>query len=77
MTSPPVFSPFHSPHSLLCALFLPFSTRTLHTHRAHARAHISCYLPNGTLPMLPKSIQEYMGLGLAANSPALSIGEHQ
>ena len=34
----------------------------------------SCYLANGTLPMLPERVQSSMGLGLAKTSPALSIG---
>ena len=41
---------------------------------AARRRGASCYLPNGTLPMLPERIQESLGLGLANTSPALSIG---
>jgi len=41
---------------------------------AARRRGASCYLPNGTFPMLPEKIQEHMGLGLAPTSPALSIG---
>jgi len=41
---------------------------------AARRRGASCYLPNGTLPMLPERIQDSLGLGLAGTSPALSIG---
>jgi len=34
----------------------------------------SCYLTNGTVTMLPERIQKSLGVGLAATSPALSIG---
>ena len=33
----------------------------------------TCYLPNGTLPMLPSCVQDSMALGLQETSPALSI----